>query len=305
MATRNAEPLGTGRDVGLITLLSSPDLPVDLVRSAPELAKASEHTADRGLLERLLCDVFAERESWTHHGVCRVCEQAVEFSADWRYSYGGTVNFREQLVCPRCKLNNRLRFMAHVLLATTRAEPPLGPTYLYEQVTPFFAWAHRALPRTVIGSEYLGPDVAGGVTVRDVRHEDALALSFDDASLGTIISNDVFEHVADIDRCFEECVRVLRPGGRLYFSVPFDGRAETIRRATVRDGRVAHLMPPRYHRNPLDPNGSLVFYDYGWDVIERCRVAGFADAYALGYWSLLYGHLGARLQLMFVAEAHH
>ena len=301
MATANVEPL-SGAHESIITLLSGPDLPIDLIRSAPELAQARARTPDRGALERLISEAFADHESWTHQGVCRVCERPVEFTVDWKHSYGGTVNFREQLICPGCKLNNRLRFMAHVVLATMRAEPPLAPTYLYEQVTPFFTWAQRALPSHVIGSEYLGPDVVGGTTVRGIRHEDALALSFPDASLCTIVSNDVFEHVSDIDRCFAECVRVLRPGGNLYFSVPFDGRLESGRRAAMRDSVVTHLLPARYHGNPLDPNGSLVFYDYGWDIIERCRGAGFADAYALGYWSLLYGHVGAGLQLMFVAE---
>jgi hypothetical protein len=59
---------------------------------------------------------------------------------------------------------------------------------------------------------------------------------------------------------------------------------------------------PEYHENPLDPQGSLVFYNHGWDILERCRRAGFADAYLLGYWSLLYGYLGHGLQLVFVAE---
>jgi hypothetical protein len=46
-----------------------------------------------------------------------------------------------------------------------------------------------------------------------------------------------------------------------------------------------------------------VFYEHGWDILEQCHRAGFANAYALGYWSLLYGHLGGGLQLMFVTEA--
>ena len=113
----------------------------------------------------------------------------------------------------------------------------------------------------------------------------------------------MFEHIPDIDRCLAECARVLRPGGRLYFSIPFFDRAESVQRAIVRDGEIVELLPPEYHVNPIDPRGSLVFYDYGWDILERCRQAGFVDAFALGYWSLLYGYLGQGLQLMFVAEA--
>jgi Methyltransferase domain len=278
------------------------DLAIDVIRSPAELSEVRERIADRIALERLLCETLAGRESWTLHGVCQVCAEAVEFKGDWKYSNGRLVNFRERLVCPRCQLNNRMRFVAHLLLTAARQTPPEAPTYLYERVTPFFEWAERELPDTVIGSEYLGPDVAGGTVVNGIRHEDALNLSFADESLGTIVSNDVFEHVPDIDRSLSECVRVLRPGGRLYFSVPFDGRPETVQRTVMRRGEISYLLPPVYHGNPIDPKGSLVFYDHGFDILERCRRAGFADAYALGYWSLLYGHLGQGLQVMFVAE---
>jgi SAM-dependent methyltransferase len=169
-------------------------------------------------------------------------------------------------------------------------------------VTPFFTWAVDSLPGSVIGSEYLGPEVPGGKSVEGVRHEDALGLSFADASFDSIVSNDVFEHVPDIDRSLAECARVLRSGGRLYFSIPFHETPESRQRATVRDGQIVELLPPEYHGNPVDPKGSLVFYEHGWDILQRCSNAGFADAYVLCYWSLLYGYLGAGLQLIFVAE---
>lgn len=282
--------------------LSTPDLPIDVVRSESELAALRERGADRVAVEHLICERLADRDTWTIDGFCQACRRAVEFMGDWQHSHAGIVNFRERLECPYCKLNSRSRFMAHVLLVESRVAPPETPTYLNEQVTRFFYWAESSLPNAVIGSEYLGPRVAGGTVVDGVRHEDALSLSFGDASLGTVVSRDVFEHVPDIDRCLAECARVLRPGGRLYFSIPFDGRLETVQRATMRDGEIVHLQPPQYHVNPIDPEGSLVFYDHGWDILDRCRRAGFTDAVALGYWSLLYGYLGQGLQLVFVAQ---
>jgi SAM-dependent methyltransferase len=247
--------------------------------------------------ERLLCESLAGQESWTLPAVCQACGVAVQLHGDWLYSDGRTVNFRERLVCPRCGLNNRQRFMATLL----RDDPGAGPVYLYEQVTPFYDWAQANLTRPVVGSEYLGYRIAGGSEIDGVRHEDALALSFGDASLGTIVSNDVFEHVPDIDRSLAECARVLRPGGRLLFSIPFHETPSTRQRATLRDGEVVELLPAEYHGNPVDPKGSLVFYDHGWDILDRCRAAGFGDASVLAYWSLLYGYLGAGLQLVFSA----
>jgi SAM-dependent methyltransferase len=284
--------------------LSGPDLPIEVLRTPSDLATVRERSRDRRVIEQRLCETLAGRETWTLQGVCKVCSRAVAFEGDWRRSTGPSPNFREQLVCPHCRLNNRMRFMAYLLRVAARLEPPQAPIYLYEQVTPFFLWAQQALPGTVIGSEYLGPDVPSGTTMREMRHEDALALSFEDASLDMIVSNDVFEHVPDIDRCLAESARVLRSGGRLLFSIPFYDREESVQRATVRDGEIVELLPPNYHGNPIDPEkGSLVFYEHGWDILERCRRAGFADAYAVGYWSLLYGHLGYGLQLVFVAEA--
>lgn len=302
MVKEHLEVASERDEPAIASLLARPDLPVDVLRSASDLARVRERSSDRRAIEQHLCEAMSGQENWTLDGFCNVCARAVAFQGDWRFSNGRTANFRERLVCPFCKLNNRQRFMAHLLMVMTRQEGREASTYLHEQVTPFFFWAQQALPGKVIGSEYLGPGIQSGRAVRGMRHEDALALSFSDDSLDTIVSNDVFEHVPDIDRCLEESARVLRSGGRIYFSIPFHDREKTVQRAALRDGHVVDLLPAQYHGNPIDPKGSLVFYEHGWDVLERCRGAGFADAYALSYWSLLYGHLGYGLQLMFVAE---
>jgi len=43
----------------------------------------------------------------------------------------------------------------------------------------------------------------------------------------------------------------------------------TFNRATMRDGRVEHLVPPVFHGNPISESGSLVTFDYGYDLVER------------------------------------
>jgi hypothetical protein len=268
------------------------------LRSRTELERLAAERPARHAYERLLAAAHREHERFETLGFCQPCGQPVGLISDWRHSYEGMVNFREHLACPRCGLNNRQRFVAHV---TPRWARP--PFYLYEQVTPFHAWAQRTLP-DVIGSEYLGHGIASGTVIDGVRHEDALSLSFADASLGAIVSNDVFEHVPDIDRALAECARVLRPDGALIFSIPFDGlHDETVKRAELRDGEVVELLEPEYHGNPVDPKGSLVFYDHGWDILDRCRSAGFADAHVVAYWSAFHGYLGgAGLQMLFLAR---
>jgi SAM-dependent methyltransferase len=163
-----------------------------------------------------------------------------------------------------------------------------------EQVTPFFAWAARRWTRArVTGSEYLGGSVQPGSVIDGIRHENALGLSFRDRSFNVVVSNDVLEHVPDPERCLREAARVLKPGGHLLMTVPFHtDRARSVVRAELANGRVVHRLPPVYHGNPLSREGSLVFTDFGFDLLDALRRAGLSSVAAVVYWSLEYGHLG-------------
>jgi hypothetical protein len=41
----------------------------------------------------------------------------------------------------------------------------------------------------------------------------------------------------------------------------------------MREGRVDHLAPPVFHGNPIDESGSLVTFDFGYDLVERVDAA--------------------------------
>ncbi|WP_445148506.1 methyltransferase domain-containing protein [Baekduia sp. Peel2402] len=247
--------------------------------------------------ERQLSVVHRDDEQWLVPGYCATCSTHQLFRCDWVSTWGGTPNFRERLHCPRCHLNSRQRLVTQLVKAM--GQPPY---YVYELVTTFYQWAATTLPQ-VTGSEYLGHDVPGGSVINGLRHEDALELSFADDSFGTIVSCDVFEHVADIDRALQECARVLRPGGTLILSVPFDPDSQTVQRVELRDGEPVHLLEPVYHGNPLDQEkGSLTFYDHGWDLVDRMRSAGFSRAGVVAAWSQYHGYLGRGMQFVLVAQ---
>jgi len=148
----------------------------------------------------------------------------------------------------------------------------------------------------VQGSEYLGYEHRGGEVVGGLRHEDVMNLSYGDACFDMIVSNDVLEHIPDPAAAFRECFRVLREGGVVLATFPFHtNREATLVRATLAGDRLEHLQPPQYHGNPVSADGSLVFQDFGWDLLAVARQAGFSDAACEAYRSDAFGHLGAGL----------
>jgi hypothetical protein len=84
--------------------------------------------------------------------------------------------------------------------------------------------------------------------------------------------------VPDDRRALGELLRVLRPGGYMVFTVPLHGGERTVERARLRDGVIEHLLEPVHHTDPLRVEGILAFRDYGNDIVERLRDAGFGEA---------------------------
>jgi len=259
----------------------------------------------RARTEQQLAQEHRGEEEFAIPGFSLLAGRAVEFLVDRQYGAelrdGVTIpRWRERLVCPVTQLTNRQRAMVLLL----RAYGGSGrDVFMFEQVTPLYRYLKEAAPGwKITGCEWLGPDVKPGAVVNGIRHEDCAALSLADSSVDIVMSLDVFEHVPDPRRGFREKARVLRPGGVLLMTVPFfPERDATVQRARHVDGKLEHLLPPEYHGNPIDPaGGSLVYHDFGWDLLPMIREAGFSDAFVGLYWSLEYGHLGVA-QIVFVA----
>lgn len=250
--------------------------------------------------ESQITHMHGRSESYTLPGFCRVCDRNVDFLVDrlcGAQDFGGNwlPNWRERMVCSCCGLNNRQRAIAFTARSIVRSYRDKRPdVYLMEQVTPIYRWMVGSVPQaTCTGSEYLGNDVPGGKVVKGIRHEDVERLSFPNESFDLIISNDVLEHVVNPMEALKEANRVLRPKGAVLMTVPFFLDAQdSLRRACVRDGKVEHIHPPVYHGNPVSDEGSLVFTDFGWDLLDDIRRAGFADVRLHFFWSEIYGHLG-------------
>jgi SAM-dependent methyltransferase len=259
-----------------------------------------------GSLEAELAARHPDRE-FTVPGHCWVDGVQVEFAMDYLFAADlgdrKIPNWRERMVCPVCGMNNRQRAGLHVASEALSLDRR-SRVYITEQVSSGYA-AMAARHPLLIGSEFVGPDVAPGSTnERGVRHEDLMRLSLPDRSVDAILTFDVLEHVPDYRRALSECQRVLAPGGALLFSIPFMQDAlETRTRARFdASGRLVHLHPPAYHGDPLRPEaGVLCFHDFGWDILDAVRAAGFSSAAALAYHSLEFGYLGG-WQLLFEAR---
>jgi len=217
----------------------------------------------------------AQAQTFTLDGYCRVCAQPTVFLVDrlygaQKFAEGWLPNWRERLVCEHCQLNNRQRAIFHALKEAIYARSTTSLTlYTMEQVTPLFNALRKQFPQ-VIGSEYLGESLAGGTLVNGIRHEDVEALSFAEDSFDFILSNDVLEHVNSPLQAIREMFRVLKPKGEMFISVPFLlNERQTVPRAKREPTGIVFLQPPVYHGNPLSAEGSLVFNDFGWDLLEQ------------------------------------
>jgi len=242
---------------------------------------------------------------FTFNGYCYLCRTYVDFLVNFAYSYEVdgvlTPNWREHLACPRCHLNNRMRAVLQIFDQVCQPNRK-SRIYTAEQMTDVYRFLKLWFPYT-LGSEYLGNSVDHGTCdSKGIRNEDLTQLSFANNQFDYILTLDVFEHIPNYQRALAECCRCLRPGGMLFFSVPFNEQAEkNIARAYVSDnGEVIHLLPPEYHGDLLCPEGCLCFNVFGWEILNEINAIGFKDAKALFYWSRELGYLGGE-QVLFVA----
>ena len=212
-------------------------------------------------------------------------------------------NWREELACSGCGLISRVRFGIELLKSQGIGRD--AALYLTEQTTPAYAGLSRRFPN-LIGSEYLADytpkalkrlqtylrDLTGHADAT-LRHEDVTNLSLASSSLDGVLTMDVLEHVPDYRAALTEFHRILRPGGTLVITVPFaEATAHPLVRARIVDGRIEHLVEPEYHGDPVNDQGCLAFYTFGWDLLQDVLAAGFDRAELADGWCPARGYLG-------------
>jgi SAM-dependent methyltransferase len=84
-------------------------------------------------------------------------------------------------------------------------------------------YRHFLLNNTTI-SQYIGLDIEQALNYGDIKPDvtwDGLTIPFDNEYFDTVFATEVFEHIHDLDTALKEMYRVLKPGGVLFFTVPF------------------------------------------------------------------------------------
>jgi SAM-dependent methyltransferase len=126
----------------------------------------------------------------------------------------------------------------------------------------------RECPAYIASHYFL--NVPLGASHQGARCEDLERQTFPDQSFDLVVTQDVMEHVFEPQAAYREVWRTLRPGGYYIHTTPiYETVVHSVRRASRRpDGSVRYHRRREYHGNPIDPFGSLVTWDYGYDLPE-------------------------------------
>lgn len=232
----------------------------------------SEHHARQQLLAAIGMDL------------CQVCGRTSFGQPNYADPQQG--DWSERFACASCYALNRTEAVAEVLLA---ALPRSGATSLRAAVP--FLQSLRMHEFSVTGpivevlrdcrlftcSEFVDGVEPGHTGPDDIMCQDLQRLTFRSGEFDLLISQDVFEHVPDAARGFTEVFRVLKPGGRHVFTVPYShNRAETLVRAELTETGIRHILPPQYHGDPVREDGCLAFREFGRDLRDLLVRTGFA-----------------------------
>jgi len=194
-------------------------------------------------------------------GWCPICEAPARFYAlgDW---------YRDQLRCDGCGSIPRER----ALMAVIAEHFPKWRELKIHESSPGKRGVSRKLQAECPGyvaSQYDTSLPAGARHPDGYLCENLESQTFLDHAFDLVVTQDVFEHVFRPDLAIREIGRTLKPGGAYVMTAPLVNKAHASRRrASLDHGEVVHHEEPQFHGNPIDPNGSLVTVDWGYDIAE-------------------------------------
>jgi len=201
-------------------------------------------------------------------------------------------SIRETYLCNKCKSSLRYREQAKMILSKFNkgknyltledliTSGELEKCTIYEPgiIGPFRKYLSR-LPNYT--NSYYWPGIQPGEFHNHVRCENLGKLTFSNNVFHLVISSDILEHVRHPIQAFEEIYRILKPGGSHIFTVPilWPLDKKTTARVDTSSEVDKHILKPHYHGSPIDPEGSLVYTDFGMDILTMLASVGFSTEY--------------------------
>jgi SAM-dependent methyltransferase len=221
---------------------------------------------------------------------CNVCGQRCQLVYEPQFESDRSAQklslLRENLQCGECQSWQRIRALAHGIIAECNARQKLEATSIRQLAsslngidildTDSFGIIGRLLrgkPNYKV-SDYR-PDLPPGKMSNGAYNVNLEKIPFDDGSFDMIISTEVLEHVRDPKIAHSEVFRCLKPGGVHIFTVPFDHSSCSTR--TLIDASSPtdiYLELPQIHGDSLT-TGIVAYRIYGMDMLAMVRSIGF------------------------------
>jgi len=195
-------------------------------------------------------------------GFCPCCELDTKFSSP-------DSGFRDHLRCSHCQSRPRERALTKVI---EEFYPNWRNLRIHES-SPANRGSSAKLKSqcpNYVASKYYGDELTWGKTFSGYRNEDLEHQTFEDESFDLIITQDVFEHLFDIESAFKEIARTLRAGGAHIFTTPLVNftKPTEVWAKRNKDGTIKYLHDPEYHGSPSSKKGSLVTFHFGYDISD-------------------------------------
>lgn len=220
-----------------------------------------EFSGRRGYEGELTQQLIASKDRYLLiPGLCAYCQKTSHFLFD---SFNASLdssgnliepNWRERLICSRCNLNNRNRFIWIFL----NNFPVDANTWLVDQ-------GSSMLPTLVSRFERINHKETKSLLKND--NEVGLA-GFDSNKFRLHLSLETMNIVDDLMEYLYQSFRTLIPNGRFVATFPFN-----------REQQFSQLSDQKIRI-------------FGWDVIGKLRDVGFVDVQFVSGWSKEYVHLG-------------
>lgn len=224
-------------------------------------------------MNRFLFSFLILFKNLKHHKIsrCNICGKLTLFIC---YDIS---NARGDFFCIFCRSYSRKRHVAKILNQLVNTE------YISELLTQsdikiyntdvndsfskvLFKYGNYVSSDLIPGIE-LGKEVKKGVFCQNLEQ-----LTFSDASFDFVITEDIFEHVRNCEKGFNEVYRVLKKGGYHIFTVPCNFDRFTVTHVDT-SGSEDKILISEYHGSKRGK--VLVYRTFGIDIFELLDSIGF------------------------------